>query len=280
MAQLGRYSNLAVVSLAEFGAYLDAGELGKVLLPAKWVPRGTEIGHRIEVFLYHDSDDRLVATTSTPAGEVGDFVLLKCKATTEVGSFMEWGLARDLFVPFREQKVRLVEGEHYVVRIYLDPVSDRLAGSTKLHPFYDKTPEAFSVGQEVDLLVLYRMDLGYVAVVDQRYQGILYHSEVFTNLRKGHRCKGYVKAIRDDGKLDLSLQPTGVQAIDVAAERIEAYLREHGGSMPFTDSSDPGAIYQAFGMSKKQFKKGLGTLLKKRIISISHVKTTLLPPAS
>jgi len=280
LAQIGRYNTLTVASIADFGVYLDGDELGTILLPGKWVPRGTEIGHKIEVFLYHDSEDRLIATTSYPAGEVGDFVLLKCKATNDVGSFMEWGLARDLFVPFREQKVRLVEGEHYVVRIYLDPLSDRLAASTKLHQFYDKTPAAFTPNQEVNLLILYRMDLGYVAVVDQRYQGILYHNEVFTSLRKGHRCKGHVKAIREDGKLDLSLQPQGVQAIDTAAEQIEKYLVEHGGSMPYTDSTDPVAIYQVFGMSKKQFKKGLGTLLKKRRVSISHVKVTLLPPAS
>lgn len=278
MAQVGKYNILQVVSITEFGVYLDGHEQGKILLPGKSVPRGTEIGHQIEVFIYHDSEDRIIATTSHPAGEVGDFVVLKCKATNEVGSFMEWGLARDLFVPFREQKVKLVEGEHYVVRIYLDPLSDRLAGSTKLHQFFDKTPEAFAYNQEVDLLILYRMDLGYVAVIDQRYQGIVYHSEVFKDLRKGDRRKGYIKNIRDDDKVDLSLQPQGFLATDAGTDVIAKYLAEHGGSMTITDNSSPGDIYQAFGMSKKLFKKALGALLRKGRISMTHTKVTLLTP--
>lgn len=278
MAQVGRYSTLKVVSITDFGVYLDGGELGKILLPGNSVPRGTEIGHEIEVFVYYDSEDRIIATTSRPKGEVGDFVLLKCRATNEVGSFMEWGLAKDLFVPFREQKNRLVEGEYYVVRIYLDSLTGRLAGSTKFHQFYDKTPVAFELNQQVHLLILYKMDLGFVAVVDQRYQGIVYHSEVFKPLRKGDRCVGYIKSIRDDGKVDLSLQPQGFQATDAGVDQIAKYLADHGGSMAITDSSAPGEIYQTFGMSKKLFKKALGALLRKGMITMSHTKVTLIPP--
>lgn len=278
MAQVGRYSTLKVVSITDFGVYLDGGELGKILLPGNSVPRGTEIGHEIEVFVYYDSEDRIIATTSQPKGEVGDFVMLKCRATNEVGSFMEWGLAKDLFVPFREQKNRLVEGEYYVVRIYLDPLNGRLAGSTKFHQFYDKTPAAFEFNQEVHLLILYKMDLGFVAIIDQRYQGIVYHSEVFKPLRKGDRCVGYIKGIRDDGKVDLSLQPQGFQATDAGVDQIAKYLADQGGSMTITDSSAPGEIYQTFGMSKKLFKKALGALLRKGLITMSHTKVTLLPP--
>ncbi|MEN9307362.1 MAG: hypothetical protein RL173_1294, partial [Fibrobacterota bacterium] len=216
--------------------------------------------------------------TSTPKAQVGEFALLRCAATNEVGSFMDWGIAKDLFVPFREQKIRLEEGEHYIVRVYEDPVSDRLVGSTKLHQFYDKTPDAFEYNQEVDLLILYRIDLGYVALIDQRYQGMLYHGEVFKTLRKGDRVKGFIKNIRDDGKVDLSLQPQGFLASDSASEQIAQYLSEHGGSMSITDNSSPDEISRTFGMSKKLFKKALGALMRQGRVSISHVKVTLLTP--
>jgi hypothetical protein len=276
LAQVGKIQTLKVVSLTEFGVYLDGGEHGRILLPGNVTPRGTEIGHSIEVFVYWDSEDRIIATSTMPYGEVGDFALLRCAATNEVGSFMDWGIARDLFVPYREQKVRLVPGQDYVVRIYLDEVSDRLVGSTKLHQFYDKTPDAFQFNQRVDLLILYRIELGYAALIDRRYQGMLYHSEVFQPLRKGDRCQGYIKNIRDDGKVDLSLRPQGYQASDDATEQIAKYLADHGGSMPITDGSSPEVIYATFGMSKKLFKKALGALLKQERITISHVKVTLV----
>jgi len=277
LAHIGRIQDLKVVSLTDFGVYLDGGEHGKILLPGNVTPRGTEIGHTLEVFVYWDSEDRIIATTSLPYGEVGDFALLRCAATTEVGSFMDWGIARDLFVPFREQKVRLVPGNDYIVRIYEDEVTDRLAGSTKLHQFYDKTPAAFEFNQEVSLLILYRIDLGYAALIDQRYQGMLYHSDVFQNLRKGDRCLGYIKNIRDDGKVDLSLQPQGYQASDNATDLIARYLADHGGSMAITDGSSPEVIYQTFGMSKKLFKKAIGALLKQERIAISPQKVSLNP---
>ena len=278
MVQVGKYNTLRVLNISEFGAFLDGEEHGKILLPNKFMPRGTEIGHTIEVFIYFDSEDRIIATTSKPHGEVGDFVLLKCRASNDVGAFMDWGLPKDLFVPFREQKVPLVEGEWYVVRIYEDSVSDRLVGSTKFHQFYDKTPEAFTYNQEVHLLILYKIDLGFVAIIDQCYQGIIYHSEVFTDLRKGHRCKGYIKNIRDDGKVDLSLHPQGFLATDTAVDQISKYLADHGGSMTITDNSSPGDIYQAFGMSKKQFKKALGALFRKGTIQMTPEKVMLLAP--
>jgi len=278
LVPIGRYSTLTVVSITDFGVYLDGQEHGKILLPGNSVPRGTEIGHELEVFVYFDSEERIIATTSHPRGEVGDFVLLRCTATTEVGSFVDWGLARELFVPFREQKVRLVPGEWYVVRIYVDDRTGRLAGSTKLQQFLDKSPDAFEPNQEVSLLILYRMDLGYVALIDQRYQGMLYHTDVFRPLRKGDRCRGWIRNIRDDGKIDLALQPRGVLAIDEGAEQILTYLREHGGSMELTDQSPPEDIRDAFGMSKKQFKRALGSLFRQEKITMSWAKVTLLPP--
>lgn len=278
MAQVGRIQTLKVVSLTEFGVYLDGGQHGKILLPGNVTPRGTEIGHSIEVFVYWDSEDRIIATTTLPYGEVGDFVLLQCAATNEVGSFMDWGIAKDLFVPFREQKVRLEPDKHYIVHIYEDQASDRLVGSTKLHQFYDKTPDAFEFNQKVSLLILYKIDLGYAALIDQRYPGMLYHNEVFRELRRGETCEGYIKNIRADGKVDLSLQPQGYQASDNATEQIAKYLADHGGSMNLTDGSSPEVIYQTFGMSKKLFKKALGALLKQERITISHVKVTLVDP--
>jgi predicted RNA-binding protein (virulence factor B family) len=269
---------LKVISLAEFGVYLEGGEHGKILLPGNATPRGTEIGHSIKVFVYWDSEDRIIATTFMPYGEVGDFVLLRCAATNEVGSFMDWGIAKDLFVPFREQKVRLEPDKSYVVRIYEDQASDRLVGSTKLHQFYDKTPDAFEFNQQVSLLILYRTELGYAALIDQRYPGMLYHNEVFQRLRLGEKCQGYIKNIRDDGKVDLSLRPQGYAASDNASDQILKYLGDHGGSMSITDGSSPEVIYQAFGMSKKLFKKALGALLKQDRITISQVKVALIPP--
>lgn len=278
MAQVGKIQTLKVVSLTEFGVYLDGGEHGKILLPGNVTPRGTEIGHSIEVFIYWDSEDRIIATTTMPYGEVGDFVLLRCAATNEVGSFMDWGIAKDLFVPFREQKVRMVPEHLYVVRIYEDQLSDRLVGSTKLHQFYDKTPAAFEYNQQVNLMILYKLDLGYAALIDERYPGMLYQNEVFQELRRGEKRQGWIKNIRDDGKVDLSLRPQGFQASDDATDQIAKYLADHGGSMTITDTSSPEVIYDTFGMSKKLFKKALGALLKQERITISHVKVTLVPP--
>jgi predicted RNA-binding protein (virulence factor B family) len=273
--QVGKIHTLEVVSIADFGVYLDGKDRGKILLPGKDVPRGTEIGHSIEVFVYWDSEDRIIATTRMPLAQVGDFALLRCAATAEVGSFMDWGVPRDLFVAFREQKVRLVQGESYVVRVYEDPVSDRLAGSTKLHQFYDKTPAAFEVDQEVDLMILHRTDIGYAVLMDQRYQGMLYQNEVFKPLRRGDRCKGYVKLVREDGKVDLSLHLQGKEGSDSASELISRYLSEHGGTMPITDASSPEEIHRAFGMSKKLFKKALGSLLRRGLVSISDTEVAL-----
>lgn len=278
LAQVGKIQTLKVVSLTEFGVYLDGGEHGKILLPGNVTPRGTEIGHSIEVFIYWDSEERIIATTIMPYGEVGDFVLLRCAATNEVGSFMDWGIAKDLFVPFREQKVRLEPDKHYVVRIYEDQASDRLVGSTKLHQFYDKTPAAFEYNQQVNLMILYKLDLGYAALIDERYPGMLYQNEVFQELRRGEKCQGWIKNIREDGKVDLSLRPQGFQASDDATDQIAKYLADQGGSMTITDGSSPELIYQTFGMSKKLFKKALGALLKQERITISHVKVSLTPP--
>jgi uncharacterized protein len=276
--QVGKIHTLEVVSIAEFGVYLDGQDRGKILLPAKDVPRGTKIGHSIEVFVYWDSEDRIIATTRMPLAQVGDFALLRCAATTEVGSFMDWGVPRDLFVAFREQKVRMAPGESYVVRVYEDSISDRLAGSTKLHQFLDKSPDAFEIEQEVDLMILHRTDIGYAALIDRRYQGMLYHNEVFKPLRRGDRCKGYVKLVREDGKVDLSLRPQGRKASETATEQIARYLAEHGGAMPITDGSSPELIHGTFGMSKKLFKKALGALLKQGLVEISDTEVVLSAP--
>ena len=266
MIQIGKRARLKVLRFVDFGAYLDAGELGEVLLPRKYEPKDLAEGDEIEVFLHHDDQGRPVATTETPLAEVGQFAALKVAAVAPAGVFLDWGISRGLFLPFREERRPLREGETVVVRVLIDERTGRAMASAKLHRFLDPDPGELRAGDKVDLLLFERTDLGYKAVVNGRHVGVLYHAEIFREVSIGERLEGWVLRVRDDGKIDLGLQAPGAgKVFDFEDELLKA-LRESGGRLPFGDASSPEAIHERFGVSKKTFKKATGALFRKRLV--------------
>ncbi len=270
MADIGKMNTLRAVRGAEFGVYLDGGDSGEILLPNKFVPENCTKGDALEVFVYGDSEDRLVATTEKPYAMAGDFALLKVHSVNDVGAFLDWGLPKHLLVPFREQKVKMEAGKSYVVFVYLDEQSKRMCASSRLDRFLKHEAGDFETGQEVDLLLVSLTDLGYNAIVNGAKWGILYHNEVFQVLRQGDRVKGYIKKLREDGKIDLSLQKQGYAGVKDVTTTILELLRARGGFIDVTDKSDPELIYELFGMSKKTYKKAIGALYKQRLITIEE----------
>ena len=268
MAILGKVNPLKVVKEVEFGVYLDGGSDGEILLPKRYVPENCHIDDVLKVFIYNDSEDRLVATTETPFAQVGEFVCLQVVEVNAVGAFLDWGLMKHLFVPFREQKLRMEEGRRYPVFVYVDFDSKRITASAKIEKFVDEGEPDLEVGQEVDLLVYKKTDLGWKAVINQQYTGMLYDNELFQDIVTGQSLKGFVKQIRPDFKIDLMLQKPGFEKIDDFAVALHEALKSANGFLPLTDKSPAEDIYNRFGVSKKTFKKAVGDLYKKRIITL------------
>lgn len=268
MAEIGKLNSLRVVKEVDFGLYLDGGEHGEILLPKRYVPESAKPEDMLEVFIYLDSEDRIIATTETPYIMVGEFACLKAVAVTPMGAFLDWGLMKDLFVPFREQKLKMEEGRWYIVTVYLDPETKRLVASAKIEKFLDNLPPDYEAGQEVDLLIAGETDLGFNAIINNKHLGVIYRNEIFQPLRKGDRIKGYIKKIREDEKIDLLLQKPGYAKVDDISLKIVDVLKKHNGFLPVTDKSDPDAIYELFGVSKKTYKKAIGVLFKFQIIDI------------
>ncbi len=259
------------------GVYLDGGALGEILLPTRYIPAGAAPGDKIEVFLYFDSDDRLIATTEKPLAKVGEFACLKVKAVNQVGAFLDWGLPKDLLVPFREQgRPPLRVGQRSCVFIYLDAASRRIVASAKLGKFLDSAPPPFVADQEVDLLIIEQTDLGYKAIIENSHAGILYRNEVFRELEIGQRIRGYIHKIREDGKVDLRLDRPGYGKVSALTETILAKLVECGGYIEVGDRSSPETIKALFGSSKKAYKMAAGALYKQRRINIEKDGLRLL----
>jgi uncharacterized protein len=274
--QPGKYNMMEIVKILDFGAYLDGEELGEILMPTKWIPQGAQPGDMVKVFLYFDSEDRPIATTIQPKAIVGQFAWLKAKAVTQVGAFLDWGLDKDLLVPFKEQNLRMEEGRGYMVYLYLDPRSKRIAASARIEKFLDIEPADYQAGQEVDLLVWSKTPAGFKAIIDQKHQGLLYENQIFQDIRPGQKLKGFIAAIRPDGKIDLRLQRTGYEnVIDEFSQRLMQALKENDGFLPLTDKSDPEQIYKVLQMSKKNFKKAAGTLYRQKLIVIGDNGLTL-----
>lgn len=264
--KLGRYNQLEVVKKVEFGVYLDGDEDGEILLPKKYVPEDCEEGDMLNVFIYLDMEERLVATTLQPYAQVGDFACLEVAWVNEYGAFLDWGLIKDLFVPFREQKVKMQKGRRYVVHIHVDEESYRIMASAKVERYLsDERPE-YQPGEEVEVMVWQRTDLGYKVIVDNKFSGMLFHNEVFRQLEIGMRLPAYIKQVRHDGKIDLELQKAGFHKVDDFAEVLLQYIRDNGGRTSINDKTDAETIYDAFGVSKKTFKKAVGDLYRKRLI--------------
>lgn len=268
MAQIGRMNKLKVKGTRDYGVHLDGGELGDILLKNRYVPKDCRPGDAIDVFVYVDREDQLRATTQRPKATVGQFALLQVVENSASGAYLDWGLELDLFVPKSEQLERMEEGSTYVVYVVLDEKNNRIMASSKVDKFLNLQPPHYAEGEEVDLLIFDMTDLGYRAVVNQVHGGILYKNEVFQELYYGQQLKGYIKKIREDLKIDLSLQPPGYQGVDEVSRAILQTIQEHGGSIDVTDKSQPEAIYSLFGVSKKTFKKAIGALYRKRLITI------------
>jgi len=270
MVEIGKLNNLRVVKAVDFGVYLDGEELGEILLPKKYVPKNIKTDSAIEVFIYLDSEDRIIATTQKPLAKVGEFASLKVVSISTVGAFLNWGLEKDLLVPYREQKQHMIEGKYYVVYIYLDEKSNRIVASTKLNKYLNKISTDFQTGQEVDLLIADRTDNGFNAIINSTHLGMIYDNDIFMKIKTGQRIKGFIKNIRDDKKIDLVLQKLGFEKIDDSAQIILDLLKKQDGFIAATDKTPPEVINKIFGISKKTFKKAIGTLFKKRLITIEE----------
>ncbi|GGD37746.1 CvfB family protein [Muriicola marianensis] len=269
MIELGNYNKLTVLRNTSVGLFLGDEDVDDLLLPTKYVPEDFEIGQEIEVFCYLDHEERPIATTLRPFVKRNSFAYLRVAEVNEIGAFVDWGLEKNLLVPYREQEGRLEAGSWAVVYCYLDEKSFRLAGSTRLNRHFSKEKPQLSVNEEVDLLAYRRSDLGWDVIVNDKYRGLIFHSDVFRNISVGDALKGYVKNVRPDNKIDIVLQPVGLKALEPAAEQIYRRLQEEGGYLGLSDASSPEDIRAVFPMSKKTFKKAIGTLYKARKIDLS-----------
>ena len=263
MIKLGDWNELVVNRFTDHGAYLEGGEVGEILMPNAYVERGVRIGDRVTVFVYLDQEERLVATTETPLARVGQFACLTVSWVNEFGAFLDWGLMKDLFVPFREQRRKMEVGRYYIVYIYIDEASHRIVGTAKVDRYLMPAPAgAYRKGEQVALLVQGRTDLGYKVIVDHKYSGLVYHDQAYAELHTGDELTGFVSQVRRDGKVDVSLQSLGVSRFRDFADQLLDELEQAGGTLPYCDASSAEDIAERFGVSKKTFKRAVGTLYK------------------
>lgn len=268
--KLGKYNQLKVVKEVDFGVYLDGDEDGEILLPARYVPENCKPGDVINVFIYLDNEERLVATTLQPLVQVGEFACLEVAWVNEFGAFLNWGLMKDLFVPFREQKMKMQKGHKYIVHAHVDEDSYRIMASAKVERFLSKELPGYEPGQEVDVLVWQKTDLGFKVIVENKFSGLVYQNEIFQPVETGMYLTAYVKQVREDGKIDLALQKRGAKKVDDFSEVLLQYLKDHDGFTSLNDKSVAEDIYDTFGVSKKTFKKAVGDLYKKRLIVLEE----------
>lgn len=261
MIEIGRLNRLKVMREVAFGVYLDGGEAGGILLPKREVPEGTRLGDRLQVFIYLDSDDMLVASLQKPRVMVGQFARLRVSDVNEVGAFLDWGMPKELFLPYAEQLRPLKPGDWCTVYVYVDN-SERIAASARTDRFLEKNPTDMQVGQLVELLILRRSDLGYAVIIDNRYAGLLHHQDLFREVRPGQRLSGFIKQVLPEGKIDVMLDKPGYARVDPLSRQILDYLERHDGFCPLGDKSDPAEIKAQFGVSKKAYKMALGALMK------------------
>lgn len=276
MIEIGKFNELRFIKKTDAGLILTDGEK-EVLLPYVHAPEGVQAGDNLHVFVYIHSDGRLMATTETPLAMVGEFALLTVVDQNEQGVFMDMGIGKDVFVPEREQKRPMQTGQKYVVFLYTDEKNDRITASSRLSDFIDQDEHDLEQGDEVSLLITEESDLGYSAVINQRYMGLLYHNEVFEDLKAGDQRRGFIKKIREGNKIDLSLQVIGFRHILDLKDSLMIDLEEHSGSILLGDKSSPEDIYNRLKISKKAFKKAIGSLYKERLIEISDYEIKLVP---
>ncbi|MBI6119718.1 CvfB family protein [Salegentibacter maritimus] len=268
MLRIGENHTLHIVRETEPGLFLTDEEGNEVLLPNKYIPETFEIGEEIEVFVYLDHEERPVATTLEPLVKLDEFAFLKCVETTEFGTFLDWGLEKHLFVPFKEQAYPMKKGGRYLVFCYLDEDTNRLVASSKVHAFLDNSSLTVAPFEEVDLIISNKSDLGYNVIINQLHLGLIYHDDVFQEINVGDEMRGFIKKTRSDGKIDVSLQRPGYRSIEPNAQLILDKLKQNDGYLNLTDKSSPEAIHSQLGISKKSFKRAAGTLYKQRKIEI------------
>lgn len=268
MVQIGKINRLSIKEIEAGVPQLDGGEVGDILLKDRHPGRKYRLGEEIDVFVYLDREQRLLATTQKPYAIVGDFAKLTVVATTQAGAFLGWGLDDHLFVPKSEQQDNMRQGKAYVVYVFLSEKSNRITASSKLNKYLSKQPPGYAEGEEVELLIYNKTELGYGAIVNSSHAGMIYENEVFQKLVIGQRQKGYIKKVRDDFKIDLRLQRTGYRAVDDVSQNILNTLKDCGGKVAVTDKSPPEDIYDLFGVSKKVFKKAIGALYRQKLVML------------
>lgn len=267
MAMIGQTNRLKISRFSEHGAYLDGGALGDILLPNNGVPDGAKVGQTVEAFIYPDFSQRLIATTEKPFAEVGECAFLEVVEVNDVGAFLEWGLDKNLFVPFGEQQREMTPGKSYVVYVYIDNTG-RIAASTKIKKFLGKVPNDVNIGDEVTLFVLRSTELGWECAVDDEFLGMVFNNDALGQLEPGIEIDGYIKAIREGGLVDLCLQPPNITSTSLG-DQILAELRRGGGVSTLTDKSSPDDIFEKYGVSKRVYKDALGGLYRKQLVELS-----------
>lgn len=268
--ELGKYNQLEVVKEVDFGIYLDGGDDGEILLPSRYVPEGCRPGDMLNVFIYLDNEERLIATTLQPLVQVDEFACLEVAWVNEYGAFLDWGLMKDLFVPFREQKMKMQKGRRYVIHAHVDEESYRIMASAKVERYLSKEMPDYTPGQEVEVMVWQKTDLGYKVIVENRFGGLVYQKEVFQPLEPGMRLTAYIRQVREDGKIDLTLQQDGQRKVKDFSDVLLQFMKDQGGYTTLNDKSAAEEIYETFGVSKKTFKKAVGDLYKKRLIVLEE----------
>jgi predicted RNA-binding protein (virulence factor B family) len=271
MADIGRYNTLTVLEKSDHGLYLDGGPHDKILMPRRYVTPEMKVGSQVEVFIYNDSEDRLVATTETPYAQAGEFAYLEVVSINpKAGAFLDWGLSKDLLLPYREQgNIRFTEGDGAIVAVYVDEYTDRVVASTRLHNHLPPEKPPYEPNDPVQILIYGDSPLGFKAIIDKRYRGLLYHEETSGQLEPGDQFTGYVKKVHNDGKIDLRRDPAGYGRVDGLSQVILDHLEAAGGQLPFNDQSSPEEIRATFDTSKKAFKQALGKLYKQRRIQFT-----------
>lgn len=279
--KLGDFNKLKVIKEAKrpnphafnneetFGIFLDGGREGDILMPKKYVPEGTKVGDEIECFLYLDQDERLIATTETPIAKADEFAYLECSWVNEYGAFLNWGVMKDIFCPFREQKKKMEIGNKYIVHIHMDEDSYRMVASAKIECYFSEEQPLYKHGQPVEIMVWQKTDLGFKVIVENKFPGLVYEDQIFKFITTGDKMTAYIDNVRPDGKLDITLQPTGRKLTTDFADTLLAYLQDNNGFCPLGDKSDAEDIKHTFQVSKKTFKKAVGDLYKRRLITIS-----------
>ena len=290
MIHLGDYNTLKVLRPATrpnphafgveetFGVFLDGDKEGEILMPQKYVPKGTKVGDEVRCFVYLDQEERPIATTETPLAKVGDFAYLKCTWVNEYGAFLDWGLMKNVFCPFHEQKKKMEIGESYIVYLYIDKESYRIAATAKVDRWLDNPNETGGLrpGQQVSLLVWQKTDLGFKVIIDNHFGGLVYQDQIFQYIHTGDRIDGYIQNVRPDGKVDVTLQPTGRRLTTDFAETLLQWLKDNGGHCDLGDKSDAEDIKRRFQVSKKTYKRAIGELYKRRLITLEETGISLV----